>query len=76
MKKLLDKFIQALEGKADDIPEGWFTADKISEHLKLGKYQTIVKLHDGVSKGTVLMKKFRVKNSINRYYWANLYKTK
>lgn len=76
MKKLLNKFIEALDNKADKVPEGWYSAEDISKHLKLGKYQAIVKLHDGVNKGTILMKKFRLKNNINRFYWANFYKTK
>lgn len=76
MKKLLDKFIKALDKKADDIPVGWYSIEQVSKHIKLGRYQTMMKLHDGVKNGTVIMKKFRMKNSINRFFWTNLYKTK
>ena len=75
MKKLLNKFIEALDSKEDTIPSGWYTVSQISKHLKLGHYQTAEKLNKGVKTGTVTVKKFRLKNNINRFYWANLYKT-
>lgn len=75
MKKLLNKFIKALESEEDTIPSGWYTVSQISKHIKLGQYQTAEKLNEGVKKGTVQVKKFRLKNNINRFYWANLYKT-
>lgn len=80
MKSDLDKWSRALkhqmEGKIDDIPEGWTTCRDLAAKLGKSAVHVRVQLAEMVAEGKADMKKFRVRLSNSRIALSPHYKLK